>query len=1852
MKEREQARPTQREPIAIVGMACRFPGGADGPDGYWRVLEGGVDAVRELPAERWDLDANYDPVLQTPGKIHTRQGGFLENIDRFDAEFFGISPREAAVMDPQQRLALEVAWEAIEDAGLAAERLRGTQTGVFFGVSTFDYLLVATHDDVPSQPYGATGCAHSILAGRISYLLDLLGPSVAIDTACSSSLVAVDLACRTLGARDCDLALVGGVNAVLYPSMSIAFSMGGFLSPDGRCKAFDASANGYGRGEGCGVVVLKRLADALDDRDRIWAVIRGSAINQDGRSAGITAPKASSQVRVIRAALATAGVRPEEIGCIEAHGTGTPLGDPIEVEALTEAIGQPRADGGRCALGTAKTNLGHLEAAAGIAGLIKSALVLHHEAIPPSLHFERPNPEISFDGTPFFVPREIVPWPAHGPRRLVGVSSFGFSGTNAHVVLEEAPRAVASDAASRNGAAAASAPVAERPCLLPISARSEPSLQRLAAAYRDRIGAQEDRGAAGLADLCAAASVARTHHGHRLAISARDAAEAVAALDAFAAGEARSGARTGVVPAGAKTRVAFVFSGQGAQWPAMGRDLVAHEAVFRSVLEACDGAFRRHLELSVVDELLAEGRMSRLEETHVAQPVIFSLQVALAALWRSWGVEPAALIGHSLGEVSAAHVAGALSLDEAARLVAQRGRLMQQATGLGRMVAIELPAERLHERVDALAARLSIAAVNDFAATVVSGDTSPLEELVAELEAAGIVCRWLKVDYAFHSPQMEPYARCLSDHLAGLEPARCAIPMISTVTGLALEGRDLGATYWAQNMREPVRFADAIAAASGAGCNAFVELSGHPVLAPSIAAVLRHLGTEPCTIVPSLKRDHDEGVLIDALAALYVAGCTPDFRRRHAQPPRHVSLPRYPWNHRRFWFASPELALDAPPRGRQIEHTDGMIAPAHPFLARVVRAAAEPKLRQWEVDVGLRAFPFLADHRVDAAAVFPGAGYLEAIVAACDEALGERDHVLEDVHFERPLIVPDDGDCVLQIALRPQVRGRVTVEIHARAGTSGFVRHVVGACREAGAAASGERLDAAAVRARCTPIAVDEFYARLESSGLRYGAAFRGVVALWGGDGEALGTVALPDCVAWSARRYRVHPALLDAAFQVAAAALGDVLAGGGDGYLPAGVERLCVTGRPSGELSAYAVRRGVADDGARIDVDVLLVDASGELVLEARGLSLRRVAQRRPQAIEDWLHVVNWQEARPPVVLADGHVAALVEPWLVIDHGSELVEPLVAALEALGEPCVVALVGPTFAARREGVFTLDPTDREHVGRLLDEGVLRDDACCRGVVYLAPRAEAGEQPEPALGACTAVLTLVQMVLDRSWSATPCLTIVTRGAQAAAPDDAHVAPAMAPLWGLAKVVAMEHPELACRRIDLDPAGPADDLSPLVAELRAADAEQEVAFRAGQRLVARLASCAAEPATAAEEVVRVPAGERSFRLEIPRPGLLEHLTLREVQRTAPGPGEVEIEVRAASLNFKDVLLAMGVVPVTFASGIPLGGECAGTVVAVGPGVEELAPGDEVIAVAQRSLARHVLAPAAYTVKRPECLSPQQAASIPLVFMTAVYALEHVGRMAAGESVLIHAAAGGVGLAAVQVAHAAGAQVLATAGNDEKRDHLREHAGVARVMDSRTLDFAGEVLDLTGGRGVDLVLNSLSGEAILKNLEVLAPFGRFLEIGVRDIYEDSQIGLLPFQRNLTYSALDLTRLAAERPAQFASLLRDVIDRFASGALEPLPVTCFPISRAEEAFRHMAKAQHIGKIVLEVDDDVLIEPIAALASMFAADATYLITGGLGGLGLALAQWLHEEGARHLVLVGRRAPSGAAESSIAALRE
>ncbi len=882
------------EAIAIIGMGCRFPG-AKNPNEFWQLLRNGTDAITEVPADRWDVDALYDP-QGAEGKMNTRWGGFLDRVDQFDPQFFGIAPREAIYMDPQQRLLLEVAWEALEDAGQVVEQLARSSTGVFVGISTSDYHQLWQGSYSSINAYMATGNAFSIGANRLSYLFDFRGPSIAIDTACSSSLVAVHLACQSLRSGESNLALAGGVNLLLSPELSIILSQAQMMSPDGHCKTFDSRANGYVRGEGCGIVVLKRLSDALRDNDNIVALIRGSAINQDGRSNGLTAPNGPSQEAVLHQALANAGVAPAQINYIEAHGTGTPLGDPIEAEALGAVLGKDRPPGDRCLVGSVKTNIGHLEAAAGIAGLIKVALSLKHRQIPPSLHFQKPNPYIPLNKLPLQVQQSLEPWPETDGSALAGVSSFGFGGTNAHVVLEEAPGVGKENGTNESKEQAVS------PYLLPLSARSPEALQSLARSYQELLTSTPSGCAVSLQDICYTASVRRSHHDHRLSLVFHNREQATEYLEAFCSGESRSGLFRGRKQRNRRQKLVFVFSGQGPQWWAMGRELLSAEPVFRATIEQCDALLCPCANWSLLEELTADESQSRLSETEIAQPAIFALQVALAALWRSWGIEPNAIVGHSVGEVAAAHVAGALSLADAVRVVFHRGRLMQQGTGLGKMAAVELPmadAERLLAKYEG---RLSIAAINSPTSIVLSGEAAPLEELLQSLQQQQIFCRLLRVNYAFHSPQMEPFQDELVRSLKGLTPQSASVPIVSTVLGTTCQGQEFDAAYWGRNIREPVRFVSAIEQLLKSKHNLFLEISPHPVLAMNISQCLRQHEQEG-VVLPSLRRQEEErAVMLGSLGALYTQGYPVDWNRLYPYGGRCVALPSYPWQRSRYWL--------------------------------------------------------------------------------------------------------------------------------------------------------------------------------------------------------------------------------------------------------------------------------------------------------------------------------------------------------------------------------------------------------------------------------------------------------------------------------------------------------------------------------------------------------------------------------------------------------------------------------------------------------------------------------------------------------------------------------------------------------------------------------------------------------------------------------------------------------------------------------------------------------------------------------------------------------------------------------------
>ncbi len=1825
------------EPIAIIGMGCRFPGAPD-PAAFWRLLVDGKDAISEVPSDRWDIEEYYDRDPLAPGKMNTRWGGFLEQVDEFDPFFFGISPREAACMDPQQRLLLEVAWEALEDGGQRVDCLAGTPVGIFLGLSSYDYGRGDTNATA-IEPYMGTGNAGSIAANRISYVFDFRGPSMVVDTACSSALVAVHLGCKSLRRRECTLAISGGANIILSPTITIAFTKAGMMSPDGRCKAFDAAANGYVRGEGVGIVVLKLLSEALVQGDPIYAVIRGSAVNQDGRSNGLTAPNRESQEAVIREACKDARILPGQLDYVEAHGTGTALGDPIEARALGNVLADGRPPGRHCAIGSVKTNIGHLEAAAGIASLMKATLALKHRQIPASLHFKSPNPLIPFQELPLKVQEVTAPWPATSSLALAGVNSFGFGGSNAHVILEEAPQGVTP--------LQAELPTdMDRPVLLPLSSHSEEGLISTAERYQEFLkgihGKEEIR------DVCFTASVRRCHHDYRLAVLGRSPEELAARLGRFVHREVGAGFFSGHKKSAGPLKVAFVFPGQGNQWYAMGRQLLGCEPVFRNAVQACDDLLQIHSGWSLLQELMTGESQSRLGQTEFGQPAIFAIQVALAALWRSWGMEPDAVVGHSMGEVAAAHFAGVLSLSDAVRIVFHRARLMQRAAGMGKMAAVRTSFETAQRMLSGYEETLSIAACNSPESTVLSGDALALADLLKSHKGK-IAHQYLPVNYAFHSPQMSAFQAEIKDSLQGVIPRSSSTLMVSTVTGKPVSGPELDQTYWWNNLRGTVLFSRAIENLLARGFNVFVEISAHPTLLSAISECDGKHETD-ALLVPSLRRNTDEQEhMLGSLAGLYTAGYPVDWHKLHPVG-RHASLPPYQWNQQPFWH--PAIARGSSKFVKKGEER-------HPLLGRRMDAPHPA----WEVDLSVARTPYLGEHRVQGKIVFPAAAYLESAIAASIEVSSRAPRAISDLRLERPLLLPENGTRRVEMILSPELDGQSHFYCYSRSdeGKRSWILHASGLVDTSGGN-SPQALPEfpIGILKRCPQeMSRTDCYRKLNEMGLEYGPSFQGIERLWRGDHEALARIKVPADIESDIGHYHMHPAVLDACGQV----LLTIVEDDGQTFIPSGIGcvRMHAAALPAGELWVHARLTSSAATRDRVLTgDGSLLDSTGNVIAEVEGLQLQRLQRSVPAIKEnsnDWLYAIEWR-AMPLPDRPDSDLG--VGTWLIFADPVGPWNQVARALSSHGQSCVILFPGETFTRHSDGdgwtTYTVSAQNPSQLAMVLDNELQYNMRNCHGVVYLWSLLN-GTEHETTLQSieqaqilgCSNILHLVQEIVKAGLKTSPRLFLVTRGVQKVGVGSDPVLVSQAPVWGLGRVIANEHPEFRCTNIDLGFANVSNDIAALAREICTDDRENQIAFRAGVRHVARLTrvvNSQSEPILSGSNHFTIPVN-CPFCVTVGTPGALDSLKFRETSRPTIGPGQIEIEVKAAGLNFRDVMKALGIYPSSNEQDLWLGDESAGTIVGVGDGVEEFQPGDAVIAVAPASLARYVTAPAAFAVRKPSRFTFEEAAGIPIAFMTAHYALRHLARLEPGERILVHAAAGGVGLAALQIAQHVGAEVFATAGSTEKREYLRS-LGVKEVFDSRSLAFADEVMRATGRKGVDVVLNSLAGAAIGKSLSVLRAYGRFLEIGKRDIFQNSKIGLLPFQNNLSFFAIDMERIFRERPQFASSMFREIMALFDKGAVKPIPSRVFPVSDVAEGFRYLAQARNIGKVVVSFSSTSATAGSGQKKdSLLRPDRTYLVTGGLGGLGLAVARWMVDNGARNLVLLGRKGASKVVEETL-----
>ena len=2199
--------------IAIVGMSFRFPGGGDREDKFWEILKDGKDVISTIGEERWATDIYGHPVRSEPGASVTWSAGLLDQIDEFDASFFGITPREADQMDPQQRILLELCWEAFENGGQIPSELAGSDCAVYLGISSLDYGIRALDDLSGIGAYSMTGNTLSIAANRISYVFDLHGPSIAMDTACSSSLVALHQACKSLREGESSTAIAAGMHLLLHPHPFIGFTKASMLSSRGKCRAFDASGDGYVRSEGGAVLFLKPLEQALADGDPIHAVIRDSAVNSDGADkTGITIPSAAGQIDLMRSVVTRTGLESDGIDYIEAHGTGTSVGDPIETAAIGEVYGKNRSQ--PMYIGSVKTNVGHLEPASGLAGVIKTVLSLKNRALPPSLNLETPNPHIDFKGLNIKPVTEYVPLPDCDRPLRMGVNSFGFGGANAHVLLEEF----------------ISAPKPEtkvNPTVVPplfLSAKTPGALKELAGKYVDLLNIGSDLPLTTIKqdkktpsrlnhnyyDVAYTAATHRQRLDLQLAAWGNTEKEIITSLQQYANGEYPDGIVVEDSLQGAAP-ISFVYSGNGSQWIGMGQKLLKDDPSFSDTIEEIEALLGDRADFSLRDELVAESDSSKMHLTEVAQPTLFAVQVGITKILRRHGVNATHAIGHSVGEIAAAWAMGCLSLEQAVDVIYERSSAQGTTKGYGRMAAVGLSAKNIElELADAnLADSIEIAGINSPGNVTISGSFEDLESLRKRLELNGVFYRLLDLDYAFHSRLMDPIQKIIIDDLSDLSPSNGHGVFISTVTGAVFDGAKLDATYWWDNIRKPVQFENAVNTLIEEACRVFVEIGPHSVLQRYVSECLSTQKVDGRSI-PTLKKD--DGGLIRIQEAAYRSCLLSDslaLDEFFPQQGRYLSLPNYPWQRERYWGSVTS-------EGYNLINRQSV----HPLLGYRLKDG----VAAWENQLDTHRVPYLADHVIAGSVVLPGTAYIEMALAASVEWYGGDNHEIEELEILAPIVF--DGESAQTVRFEiSQDDGRFRITARRRLSDDTWNLHAVG--RLIGvpfmAQPAPQSLSStSSLNSDGNKVSNAEHYRLAKMLGLEFGPAFQSMAEAWPDDYEITARIEPCESVQLSTSTHVLHPAMLDACFQTLIGIFKEKIEGGNRStLLPVHVGRLRLYG--TGQGPAWCNTRIVKRSPHSVLADFQLFDNTGNTlaVLEAcrfREIQLTRnekltaarwqniltakprltptdqapipqltellnvaetllleseptlkrashfqqvtplfdaliasfayeafqtivrshddsldnllsglFSNSRTGAYTTWISQIleddgylvqeenGWQftEEEPPpaniiwltilgdypnylpdlvlvgsvglhlVSILDGSmdpddfVTALnngntkkqlseTSPFYVgIDLAAgEIIKNIADSwpqnrrlrilelpgeersftqhiidlmpadrcdyfiggygdeisafyeLEFTGHPfvSVVALDKDTLSfeedevqqfdivianhelhrtdeptqalmkiatmlspsglfllmerhpdrcfdfvnglskswweqANQGGVYSrllnpsdwsdllnkagyldteilLEPSSTEEAigpysllakrpdssgtetgavdpatwliiadnqgdslklaalleGRLLPDGhrvmtaipggaqptdgtnvieadlesidgiaslmtqVNKELGGCNNIILLrglsfGPDIDSSPMPVQE-SRCITTLHLVHALERVEASTQPKLWLITAGAAIA--EQMHyseplnmINPAQAPLWGFGRVLMNEYPDLKCSLIDLQQNVLDDILADrLAVDLVEPDGEDEIILSEHGRHVLRMQPILEKPQESIDN------GQQTISLTFDAPGQLNNLKWSLVSEKSLATDEIEIQPKAVGLNFRDVMYTMGMLSDEAVengfSGPTLGLELAGVVTKVGNDVTDFAAGDAVIAFAPACFSTRVVTKVASAYRKPEGWSFEEAATIPAVFFTVYYALHYLARLQPGEKILIHGAAGGVGIAAIQLARHLGAEVYATAGSKEKQDFVRM-LGADHVMNSRDLAFADDIITITDGAGIDVVLNSLAGEAINRNLRVLRPFGRFLELGKRDFYENTRIGLRPFKDNITYFGIDADQLMVERPVLATQLFRELMQLFEDGVLRPLPYRAFSAAKIIDAFRYMQQAKQIGKIIVNLENipSIFNESNREIDTpVLYKDSTYIVTGGVGGFGLESAYRLAEWGAGNLVLLSR----------------
>ncbi len=1748
-------RKEERKDVAIIAMSGCFPG-AGNIEEFEELLFKGINAI-STPGESLAMEDD-------PRDISYRSG-YLQEVDKFDAGFFEISPKEAKAIDPQQRLLLELSYETFQRAGYATESLKRSNTGVFIGVSNFDYAELSIRNREHKSAYFGTGIALSTTANRLSYYYDFRGPSIAVDTACSSSLVAVHQAVQSIRNGESTMALAGGVNLILSDNVNQYLDAGTLLASDGHCKTFDASADGYVRGEGAGVLLLKSKEQALKDGDNILAVIKGSAVAQDGHSNGILAPNGVAQQKLIREALHDAAVDPDDISYVESHGTGTALGDPIEVSAIDHVYGQQRKDETPLLVGSVKANIGHLESAAGIAGLIKTVLCLNRKEIPGQVHYKQPNPNIDWGKMAVKIPQRIEPLNKGTQPLKAAVSSFGFGGTISHLLLEEYEN-------QNEVQEKVDSNESDIPSLFLLSARGEEALVAQADKLQNHIG---NHSITNLKDIACSSALSRDHFSDRLVVTCHNGDQFKSGLDAFLSGKESESI---VRPQREfyQGKKAFLFTGGGAQYAGMCAEYYKSQPVFKTAIDECVQLSKEYLEVDLDKILFAEADTEEetlLHRIDYMQPALFAFEYAMSRLWQSWGIVPDVLIGHSLGEIVAACAAGIFSLADGLKLICRRGQLMQSLPAGGIMISIQADAEEVARVIGKDKDAVSIGVINGPTQTVISGEKYKAERVRMDFDAKGFKTKVLQVSHASHSVLMNPI---LEAYGKVVESITFHKPEYQLIQNRADEGPAIDtAAYWISHLRDTVDFAAGVKELESQGIDVCIEVGPNPVLL-GIAGNCYEAGDQ-VTWLPS-SRVGESGTVYQSIAQLYVEGEVIDWEAYYAhESVRNVPLPTYAFQRESYWVnASKSVSSD---RGDYS---------GHPLLGSEIKVAGKEGV--FETLVSLKHFPYLNDHRVFDSALVPAAAFCEVIQAFVHQS--SSPYILEEINFESPLWLDKDHEYRLQLILQSAEEEQQQFELFSsvvgdESTWQSHARGVLGSPEQS----RKEPAD------QLPPVIngglnVNDFYEAFALKGMEYGEAFQPVKDIYQKTDSILARLHLPEALE-EENPYQVHPVLLDGAFQLMSVLFSD----NDKACLPFSLQGYELRGKANSEIWAEA---RLIEDESRNEVKCAAIrfwDTEGKLLGRIDKLYVKEVSSAilSGEVKTDWLYDLEW---RP---LKTGKTPDLKgEKWLILgaENESKKATELAESIIAKGAEAVKL-------DWSEAKARLNDFDR--VVRLWTTD---------SNLEIAAQAES-----KALKGLNELQSLLKLQAGGDLDRLKTLYWITEGM------DSN--PALAPLWGLGRVFMQEHGDISMQLFDISSEAD-DDIDTLTALLNTQGENQLRVRKTGMECLRLIP---AKP-------VSKDSVEHS-QLKVTREGVLDSLEMVAGIRPEPADHEIEIAVSHAGLNFRDVFRALNLIATDQGE---LGGECSGVITRLGKKVKGFEVGDRVMALAEGTFANHVTTDYRLVAPLPKGIDMEAAATIPITFITAWYGLKNLADLQPHESILIHSAAGGVGMAAIQIAQHFKAQIYGTA-SQSKQEAVRA-SGVNHVYDSRTLDFYESIRLDTDNEGVDVVLNSFTKEFVDKSLDLLKDKGRFLEIGKRDIRALEDVEAT--HPTLSYTAYDLIYLMKNEQGLISDIFNALIPLFDEGILKPLPLTSFPMEQAQEAFKFMSQAKHTGKVVLS--NPVQEEEYAL---NLAAESTVLITGGLGGLGLGVAELLARQySIRHLALLGRSKPSKTALEAISAIEK